>query len=174
MTGEIWKDIPGYEGRYQASSLGRIRSIDHKVYTRNHYTGNLHPRMVHGRILRPGTTNKDGHVSVVLGHKAHGSLVHRLVAMTFIGPCPTGMEVCHNDGNPKNNCVENLRYDTRSSNLRDDYKSGVRKRKLSEDEVLYLRFAHSVGIPMSRLCDELKISQTTAYRIYNTKGYSDV
>lgn len=174
MTREIWKDIPGYEGRYQASSLGRIRSVDHQVFTRNHYTGNLHPRTVRGRVLRPGPMKKDGHLSVVLGHKANGSLVHRLVARTFIGPCPKGMEVCHNDGNPTNNRIENLRYDTRGGNIRDDYRNGARKRKLTNDEILYIRFAHHVGIPLKRLADAYGISYNTAYKMYKGEGYEDV
>ena len=127
---EIWKDIPGYEGRYQASNLGRIRSLDREL-------GPLgkrgHSRMK-GRILRPGR-NKSGHLSVVLGHKAAGSQVHQLIALTFIGPKPEGMEVCHNDGDPTNNRVENLRYDTRTNNILDVYRAGKRWRKLSLNDM---------------------------------------
>lgn len=45
--------------------------------------------------------------------------------LAFVGPCPDGMEVCHNDGNPENNRVENLRYGTRSDNMRDKRKHGT-------------------------------------------------
>ncbi|MGC8718421.1 MAG: NUMOD4 domain-containing protein [Thermodesulforhabdaceae bacterium] len=51
---EIWKDIPGYEGRYQASNLGRIKSLKRKVRSVNHYTGKEFFRVVPERILRLG------------------------------------------------------------------------------------------------------------------------
>lgn len=50
--------------------------------------------------------------------------VHRLVLCAFVGPCPVGMECCHNDGNPRNNTVENLRWDTRKANAQDMVRHG--------------------------------------------------
>lgn len=134
---EEWKDIPGYEGRYQASTLGRIRSLDRRVRVVAH--GTEATRLIKGRVLRPGVFEKSGHVSVVLGHGANGSPVHQLVALTFIGPRPEGMDICHNDGNPKNNAVSNLRYDTRSENNKDVLRQGKRWRKLNLADVDKIR-----------------------------------
>lgn len=134
---EVWKDIPGYEGRYQASTAGRIRSVDHRVRVVAH--GTEATRLVRGRILRPGAYERSGHLSVVLGHGAIGSPVHQLVMLTFIGPAPEGCEVCHNDGNPKNNALENLRYGTRSDNIKDVILQGGRWRKLNADDVREIR-----------------------------------
>lgn len=54
----------------------------------------------------------------------HPSKVHRLVARAFLGPCPPGQEVCHWDGDPANNRIDNLRYDTRASNSTDTVRHG--------------------------------------------------
>lgn len=137
MDNEVWKDIPGYEGRYQASTAGRIRSLDRYVRLVAH--GKETKRLAKGQVLRPAPYEKGGHLSVVLGHNAHGSPVHRLIALTFIGPCPAGCEVCHNDGNPKNNAVDNLRYDTRSNNIKDAYMMNGVRGKLTVDEVRAIR-----------------------------------
>ena len=127
---EIWKDIPGYEGKYQASNLGRIRSLDREIGV----AGVKGHKTMKGRVLRPGPT-KSGHLYVALGHGAAGKPVHQLIARTFIGPRPEGADVCHNDGDPTNNCVDNLRYDTRTNNILDVYRSGKRWRKLSLEDI---------------------------------------
>ena len=107
MDIEVWKDIPGYEDAYQASSLGRIRSIDHYVNGKSRY-GKPFKRLIKGRILRPGRYNKDGHVSVVLRRGSNGSPVHQLIALTFLGERPDNQDVRHLDGNPQNNKLNNL------------------------------------------------------------------
>jgi len=104
---EIWKPIPGYEGRYEVSNLGRVRS-----FVRNYA----------GVFLKPGKASH-GYYTVSLGSKNSRTL-HSLVAETFIGPRPAGQEVLHKDGSRTNNCVENLRYGTRSENIRDAVRQG--------------------------------------------------
>ena len=66
MKNEVWKDIPGYEGEYQASTMGRIKSIKRTVVGKNWYTGKQFYRTVPERILKPGRYCKCGHVSVIL------------------------------------------------------------------------------------------------------------
>lgn len=130
---EKWKDIPGYKGRYQASTFGNIRSVDRYQKTKRgcrHYKGH---------ILKPGRFCKTGHVSVVLGHGTPGRPVHELVCLTFIGPRPDNMDICHKDGNPVNNHLNNLRYDTRSNNILDVYRQGSVWRKLSTNEVVAIK-----------------------------------
>ncbi|MBS7226441.1 MAG: HNH endonuclease, partial [Clostridiaceae bacterium] len=58
---ETWKDIPGYEGKYQASDMGRIRSLDQKVRGVCHFTGKEFYRNVKGQVLSPGQFCKSGH-----------------------------------------------------------------------------------------------------------------
>ncbi len=120
---ENWKDILGFEGRYQVSDLGRVRSLDR--YVRLVAKGVETSRLAKGKILRPGKM-KSGHVSVALG-KGNSCLVHKLVMEVFKGPCPKGCEVLHLNHVPNDNRLENLKYGTRSENLKMDYKAGIRK-----------------------------------------------
>lgn len=159
---EIWKDIPGYEGRYQASTEGQIRSVTHRVRLVAH--GKETTRLAKGRILRPGK-GKSGHVSVVLGHGAVGSPVHQLVALTFLGPVPDGCEVCHNDGNPENNALDNLRYDTRSENIKDVVRQGGRWRKLNAEDVREIREMLGRGYTGAEIARAFCISQTQISKI---------
>lgn len=154
---EIWKDIPGYEGRYQASTEGRIRSVTHRV--RLVVRGKETTRLMQGRVLRPGRYSKSGHVSVVLGHGAGGSPVHQLVALTFLGPAPNDCEVCHNDGDPANNALSNLRYDTRSENIKDVLRQGGRWRKLTREDVQEIREMLKNGYKGKEIADCFSISQ---------------
>lgn len=118
---ETWKSIPGYEGRYEVSDEGRVRSLDRYVPC---FTP-PRTRFVKGQVLRPGRTTS-GHLTVALG-KGNSVWVHSLVARAFLGPRPDGMEVLHGDHNPANNVLCNLHYGTRSENLKMDYAVGTRK-----------------------------------------------
>ena len=108
---EIWKDIPGYEGRYQVSNFGRVKSLP-----------NI--RRKSELILRQAAM-KSGHLMVSLWNgNGRSRLVHALVMEAFVGPRPAGMDCCHNDGDPANNRLSNLRWDTRSGNERDKKRHG--------------------------------------------------
>lgn len=111
MSIEQWLPILEYEGLYEVSNYGRVRSLD-RIDSR----GNR----AHGRILRQ-EVRPTGHLRVTLcrGGKAKRIFVHRLVLTAFIGPVPVGMQACHNDGNPANNVPANLRWDTIVANARD-------------------------------------------------------
>lgn len=160
MENEIWKDIPGYEGKYQASSFGRIRSLDRTLIL-HRKDGKEVNRPMKGRILRPGRFCKNGHVSVVLGHGQTGSPVHQLVALTFLGPCPEGKEVLHANGIPNDNRIVNLRYGTRRENILDVFYQGRSWRKLSLEDVEEIKFALYSGFRGSDLAKQFGVSQQT-------------
>lgn len=104
-----WKPVEGFDN-YFVSNIGDIQSTKHS----------------RPRILKPFIT-REGHLENILSRnnvKFH-KRVHKVVAEAFIGPCPDGMEVAHNDGNPKNNNVNNLRYATRKDNALDAIKHGT-------------------------------------------------
>jgi hypothetical protein len=112
---ERWKSIPGYEGYYEVSDHGRIRTVERFVRTRG---GGK--RIAPARI-RKVSVNSTGRAQVGLSRDGHwmNMKVHRAVALAFLGPEPAGMEVCHGDGNPLNNHVSNLRWGTKKTNSAD-------------------------------------------------------
>lgn len=134
MEEEVWRDIPGYEGRYQASSLGRIRSIDRTV-TQIGRWGRPFTRRLKGQVLRPASNKYNPHLYVVLRHGSAGSPVHQLVAAAFHGPCPAGCEVRHLDGDALNNRADNLCYGSRTENILDVFRVGRPWRKLTLDDI---------------------------------------
>lgn len=111
MSNEQWRLIAGYEGLYEVSDHGRVRSLD-RIDSRGNRAW--------GRILRQ-EVRPTGHLRVTLcsGGTTKRIFVHRLVLTAFIGPLPVGMQACHNDGNPANNVPANLRWDTIVANARD-------------------------------------------------------
>lgn len=111
---EIWKDINGYEGFYQVSNLGRVRSVDRWV-NGNHI--NCDFQFMKGKI-RKLRKNKYGYWTVLLRKNCtpKGFLVHRLVAEAFI-PNPNNLPcVNHKDENPANPVVDNLEWCTNAYN----------------------------------------------------------
>jgi len=114
MCKEIWKDIPNYEGLYQASSYGQIKSL---INNRNNYRE---------KILRQ-TKDKDGYFKVILSKNKHPKSfrVHRLIYETFNTYIPFNMVCRHMDGNNQNNCIENLAIGTVSDNEKDKIKHGT-------------------------------------------------
>lgn len=108
---EEWRPVEGWPG-YEVSNLGGVRTQTRRVED---------GRTVHGRTLRPWRNDKLGHLAVSLnrGGWRKTASVHRLVALAFLGYPPLGAEVCHFDGDPTNNRVDNLRWDTHAANMAD-------------------------------------------------------
>lgn len=169
---ELWKDIPGYEGRYQASTEGRIRSVDRIVFSRNRFTGNPFPRTIHGQILKPGRYCKTGHQSVVLGRGTNGKPVHQLIMRTFVGEPCEGQEVRHKNGNPTDNRLENLEYGTRTENILDVFRQGKAWRKLTADDVQAIRRALSMGRPGAAIANEYGVSRSSISSIKQGRTFS--
>ena len=125
MEEEIWKDIPQLEGLYQASNLGRIKSIER--IAKKEYRNN---RIVKEKILK-GSKNEDGYFKIHISNKERHInkvvFIHRLVAQTFI-PNPNNLpQVNHKDGNKLNNNINNLEWCTNLYNQRHAWKNGLHK-----------------------------------------------
>lgn len=119
-----WKPIPGYEGAYEASDDGQIRSVDRTVDGPGGF-----PKRVKGAVLAQSThPNGYKRANLYKGGKGVTRGVHQLVMLAFVGPPPRGMEVCHNNGDKANNCLTNLRYDTKSANQIDRVKHGANEK----------------------------------------------
>lgn len=126
---EIWKDIPGYGGHYQASSLGRIRSKDRIVRKYSAVAGKVVDQLYRGRIIGTKTPNDEGYMTVHLGidGRKHCVQVGRLVLLAFVGEPGAGEECCHGPGGPADNSVGNLRWDIHLENNRDRVRAGTYK-----------------------------------------------
>lgn len=106
---EIWKDIKGYEGYYQVSNMGRVRSLDRIVGKKR--------RLYKGRVIME-RTHDNGYKFVRLNkdNRFYQPLIHRLVAKAFIPNPENKPTVNHIDENKKNNCVDNLEWATYKEN----------------------------------------------------------
>lgn len=119
---ESWRPVVGYEGFYEVSDHGRVRSVDRVVEQRNGKALRLA-----GHPLAAGLDGK-GYPNVGLRRPGHRrtARVHDLVLRAFAGPPPSGLEGCHRDGNPlNNNWPSNLEWGTPSSNGHDRVRHGT-------------------------------------------------
>lgn len=115
---EIWK--PVYRGRYEASSRGRIRSVDRV---------GADGRSWSGRILKQSWWERYFHVCLSFDGKQSIRKVHILVARAFLGPCPQWKEVNHIDGDKRNTKIDNLEYVTHKRNGEHAAVAGLRPTK---------------------------------------------
>ena len=105
---EVWKDVQGFEGQYQVSNMGRVRSLDAIIEIFNA------KRKKAGKIKIP-TPDSKGYLTVKFHHSCT-KRVHRLVAETFIPNPNSYPQVNHIDGDKTNNCVDNLEWVTNLQN----------------------------------------------------------
>lgn len=126
---EEWKDIPGYEGIYQASNLGRIRSVDGKT-TFNRLRGEVHwkQRIIKQHYMKHKRKNDvrlDLRCTLWKDGKPHYYLTARLIAMTWCDGYSKELTVNHIDGNPENNSASNLEWVTHKENSIHSFRTGL-------------------------------------------------
>lgn len=121
-SNEEWRPVPGYEGSYEVSNLGRVRSLERSVKTTDERI-----RTVPSKVLKQTANRNPGYLKVGLSRGGSVTVyrVHRLVAQVFVPGEGPGLEVCHQDGNHRNNESGNLRWGTRGDNLRDSVRHGT-------------------------------------------------
>jgi hypothetical protein len=111
LSDERWLPVVGWETLYEISSFGRVKS--------------LHCGVRSGVTLKPRMGTK-GYLVVSLSNGIKQTFsIHKLVLEAFVGPRPDGHECCHGDGDPTNNCLSNLRWDTQLANYADKVKHGT-------------------------------------------------
>lgn len=163
---EIWKTISGFEN-YEVSNLGRVRNKK-KL-----------------NILKPTVVMPRGYLKVVLSRsgKGSGKLIHRLVALEFIGPCEAGKQCAHLNGKAADNRLENLAWVTQSENEMHKYAHGTMpsgskhwNSKLTEAQVRDIknRFGNGQGGEVAAYCYSIGLDPHLAYDVLSGKRWRAV
>lgn len=176
---EKWKDIPKYEGIYQASTGGEIKRLAGYI-KRDHPIIGTHKMFVHENVLKPGTSGQ-GYAGVTLSKNGRHKTcyVHRLICLTFIGDCPPDCEVMHLDGTRKNNRLSNLRYGSRSCNHAFKKEHGTDTShenhpmaKLTYYDVMLMRMIrHFEGLSIYKLAQKFDVSPMTVQRAVTKRSW---
>lgn len=151
-TTEIWKDIPGWEGRYQASTAGRIRKAN-------------------GWYPKNSLGDAQGHLVVRLSRPRARVYVHQLILLTFVGP-RDGRDCRHLDGSKTNNALSNLVYGTRRENSIDMVYHQTNKRLLGPERVLEIKKRLASGEFASSIARDYGVCKQTIQRIRQGRRYA--
>lgn len=139
---EIWKDIKGFEGKYQVSNLGRVRCVgyDNIINTsRCQYTRKVSPKIINGQI------NNFGYRCVEL-RRGNRFQVHRLVAEAFLINDENKRTVNHKNGIKTDNAAENLEWATYSENINHAYATGLKESRRGKEHHHYGKIrGHSIN-----------------------------
>lgn len=174
MNDESWKPVVGYEGFYEVSNLGNIRSIGRMVKSKNNSL-----KFSEGRDIKK-ILQGTGYYSVNLSRlgKIKTKLVHSLVLEAFCGPKPINSHCMHLDGDKTNNVISNLRYGSPSCNaafmIDDGTVSKGEKRhnsKLTEESVLDIRAMAKEGISYKEIKNKYDVGITTICAIVKRRNW---
>ena len=177
---EKWLPVVGYEGYYEVSDHGRIRSLERKALTLGR-SSKPYLRKVRQRILSQ-KIDKLGYCSVHFSRFAKSEMrkVHRLVLEAFIGPCPD-KQVCRHfpDRAPTNNYLTNLSWGTRKENENDKNVHGTRHRgeasatsKIMMADVGKIFSLHDGGLRPGKIAIEIGISRSQIRRILSGENWA--
>ena len=171
---ERWLPVVDWEGLYDVSDLGRVRSLTRVVITNNG------PRVYQGRTLKQ-TIGSHGYPAVGLsrGGKGRNWPVHELVAPAFLGPCPDGQEVRHGPNGKLDNRATELCYGTRKENFADRVRDGGTNRgerhyraKLTREAVKDIRIRFAAGENQRVLAREYGVTSKNVSMITTRKTWA--
>lgn len=176
----MWKRIPKYDD-YEISNKGKIRRAI-KGYNKP------------AKFVLKWDIGRDGYAQVTLSKKGQlfRTKIHRLVLLTFFGPCPKNMECNHKDGNKLNNCIENLEWVTKKEQVKHAIENGLRhyvgekgiNSKLKEGEVWLIRkiinsdyykkqgYTHTRTLSLKKVAKMFKMSESTIKHIKHNRNWS--
>ena len=176
----MWKPIPNYENIYEASTEGRIRSLERIVtYTRR--DGRCVERKYPSKVLKPGLNSRGYEIVTLCDAKNchHTRAVHRLVLETFIGAKQPGQECRHVDGNIRNNRIDNLRWGTAAENMADKIAHGtwvrgsrVGNSRLTEDQVRQIKVRLTQKEPHASIALDYGVKTVTISAISSGRNWS--
>jgi len=175
MEEEIWREIPKYDGFYEVSTLGNVRSMTRRINVGRGV------RLVISKVLKQADT-KDGYKCIVLKTKSHEMFnirVHRLVCLAFLDNPELKPNINHKNGVKSDNRLDNLEWCTQSENVRHSYEMGFQKiksgfthdqAKLNPKEVDSIRRLLGV-MPQHKIADMYMVSQQLVSRIKCNLAY---
>lgn len=169
---KLWKPVPGYEGRYEVSSHGELRSlIVSERQTRKR------PRLVRSTVAADGYAR----VSLALKGKYRQWTVHSIVAAAFIGPRPRGADVRHLNGIKHHNAATNIAYGSRADNMNDARRHGTICRgervpwaKFTAAKVRTARRLHAEGASIASLARRYCVSDGSMGRVIHRQTWKHV
>lgn len=174
--GEEWRDIVGYEGYYQVSNKGRVKSLDRYIDRGAGQT------LLKGIIRKP-TPDKDGYIRISLWGKKRGmGRVHRLVAHAFISNPKNKPQINHKNGIKDDNRIENLEWATLSENRQHAYDTGLQNgkgvqgekcnfSKLNKYQVLTIKTLLGSGFSNIHIAKEMGVTPSNISYIKNGKTW---
>lgn len=182
MLQEVWKPIARYEGQYEVSNLGRVKSLD-RVQIRSNGVA-VCEHHIKGQILKPYMTGKLPRRYPTVRLNGKGYKVHRLVAKAFI-PNPDNLpQINHIDGNKENNCVDNLEWCDYQHNVYHAIESGLfpcgeqrSSSKLTTSQVLEIRAICKKGdseLGIKPLARRYGVSPCTIAAIINERKWKHI
>lgn len=174
MENEIWLPVVGYEGLYEVSSLGRVKSLDRRL-------PHIYNKLLKGRIMALTPNVKREYVYIILtDSKRSNFLVHRLVAFAFV-PNPKSLpHVNHINGVKWDNRAINLEWTDRSGNIRHAIKTGLKRVRFGKEHhnfkventitIEIYKKHHEEKITRAQLVKDYGLSKATICNIVTKKG----
>lgn len=168
---EIFTPVQGYESFYEVSNFGNFRSLDRIVSD---------GRKMKGKPLIK-TKDKQGRNYVTFSKNSVTKKirVHVVVASHFIGNRPDGFDICHNDGNPSNNHVSNLRYDTHKNNMIDMASHGNSQRgeknwntTTTKEQILQIKNLRAQGMKYIDICSIVNVSMSVVAKVCQNRRWN--
>lgn len=169
---EIWKDVVGYEGYYQVSNLGNVRSVTRSVSVTRWGAGRT--QVFPGKPIAQQTGTR-GYKFVILvkDRDRKGLEVHVLVAKAFLGPRPANHDVHHKDSNPANNRLDNLVYLHKSYHQHITHRGeNAPKARLTEPEVKEILKLLAQGKTQKEIAERYHVSRSTIGEINRGASWS--
>lgn len=173
---EQWRDIPGYEGLYRVSDLGQVKSLERIVASPLSPRSNTVRQMpVPKRIKKPRLHSSDYLCLCLYKHgKRETYLVHRLVAIAFLGPPQKGQQVNHKNSQKTDNRAPNLEWVSPGENLLHDRQMTGNRRsaRLTRTQVLQIRHLWTYkGYSVPELCRLFSKASNTIRDIVNHRSW---
>lgn len=182
LTNERWLPVVGWEGRYEVSDLGRIKSLDRVTWAYPKNGKKPYGRLHKGTLIIPWLTSQKKYHTIALckeGIVTHKD-IHVIVIAAFKGPRPLDLDVCHNNGKCIDNRLNNLRYDTCAANIEDMRGHGKMQigvdnpaAKLAEGQVRYIRKMRG-RVFQRELGEMFGVNQTIISKVQRRLSYYNI